>query len=249
MNKTLLLVPILLFSAYSNADSSLSLGIGALYSPSPYIGMDTQFTPLPSIVYRDKHVSVEGTTASYSFNGRGAPIEYFAKVGFDPRIMRPSDSSDVDMQKLDKRKTSLMGGAGVRFNFPGTTAFLESTIATDISGVHNGHYGEIKAAYPIRMGAFGITPSIGYQINSADLNNHLYGVSREEASRTRFDEYSMDYEGDYFIGLNGYMFLTKKISISGSVRYVSLEDDLKKSPILSETDSMTAYLSLNYTFF
>ncbi|AUI85891.1 hypothetical protein BS333_05580 [Vibrio azureus] len=249
MHKSLLLVSTLLVSAYSNANSTLSLGVGAVYSPSPYIGMDTQVTPLPSIMYRDEHFSIEGTTASYSFNGQGAPVEFFAKVGFDPRIMRPSDSSDVDIKKLDKRKTSFLGGAGVKFHFRGTPAYVESTIATDISGVHNGHYGEIKAALPLRMGVFGITPSIGYQINSAGLNDHLYGVSREEASRTRFNEYSMDYEGDYFVGLGGYMYLTKNITLMGSLRYLSLEDDLKNSPILSDTDSVTGYLSVNYTFF
>ena len=246
MKRELSLLAIALTSTTAMADDYLAAGLGAIYSPSPYIGVDTAVTAFPSIVYHSKHFRVEVTNANYIVNGADSPVEVFVGLGFDTRFLKPSDSDNVEMQKLDKRNTALFGGAGIRMNL--RRGFLEAKAATDISNTHNGHYFEAKFAMPLGNGPIGFTPEIGYQINSKDLNNHLYGVSASEASRTDFDEFEMGYEGQYFVGGSGYMYVSQNISIVGYIRYVSLEDNIKSSPIVSDSDTLSGMVGLNFTF-
>ena len=246
MKRRLSLLTIALMSTPVAAGDYLSVGLGAIYSPSPYKGMSTQITPFPSVVYIGKNIRFEGTTASYSFNGVNAPVELLAKVGLDSRIMKPSDSDNADIKKIDKRKPAFIGGIAVRTNM--RAAFFEAGVGTDLSGTHGGQYAEAKLGFNINRGPIGITPEIGYHINTARIHNHLYGVSASEASRTNFDEFKMGMQGQYFIGLSSYMYFSKNISLISNLRYVNLRGEIKNSPILKETNTLSGLIGVNYSF-
>ena len=102
----------------------------------------------------------------------------------------------------------------------------------------------MACAYPTR--AMGITPSIGYSYNSKRLNNHLYGVSQQEATELVLSHFDAGWNGQYFAGLSG---LLTSLLIFGywGVRYTNLDGDIAKSPIIKR-GVYTSNIGIAYIF-
>ena len=75
-----------------------------------------------------------------------------------------------------------------------------------------------------------------------------YGVSSAEAARTNLNEFDADWDGQYFIGLGGYLHVTPNIRVTGGVRYTNLEGDIENSPILESGINMAANVGVAYVF-
>ncbi|TCV29210.1 MipA/OmpV family protein [Vibrio crassostreae] len=226
--------------------SEFGLGLTAAYSPNVYKGGDTEVTPFPLLSYDNGHFFIEGVQAGYRLAPKGSVNNIVFFAAYDPRTLDAGESGDADIKKLDDRDSTFMGGAAYVL----TTNIGEFRVGagTDIGSVHNGLYVETRYSYHMNFGAFGLIPAIGYSLNSDKLNEHLYGVSAAEASRTRFDEFKPDWSGRYFVGLSGYMYLSKHLRLTGGVRYENLDSEIEKSPILDSTTSVMGNVGVTYLF-
>jgi outer membrane protein len=227
-------------------DSEWSFGVAASYSPAVYSDTPSNRTVIPVIGYEGEHLFLRGFGIGYRVFPKGATQNFVLRARYDPRTLKPEDSTDADMQKLDERKASVLGG--VSYQLLSAVGMFEVTAGTDIGSTHNGLYAEAAWRVPIRRGPWGVTPSIGYSYNSERLNNHLYGVSQQEASRTNFELFDAGWNGQYFVGLSGYAYLTSHIRLVGGVRYTNLDGDIAKSPIIQRGVYTSANIGVAYVF-
>lgn len=230
------------------ASAEFGLGITTTYAPNVYKGGDTEVTPFPMISYDNGQFFIEGVQAGYRLAPKGSTNNFVIFAAYDPRELDASESDDADIKKLDDRDPSFMGGVAYVLT-SGNTEFRLGA-GTDIGSVHNGMYAEARLSHHIPMGPIGLIPAIGYSYNSDKLNEHLYGVSAAEAASTsnRFNEFNPDWSGRYFIGLTGYMYLTKQLRLNGGVRYENLDSEIEKSPIIDSSVSIMGNVGVTYTF-
>ncbi len=245
----------ILFSVCSLASYSLSAAysqwsIGAAVSYSPVIYQDTpsNIVAIPMVGYEGEHLFFRGFNAGYRMLPVGSPQNVVFRLIYDPRTFKPEDSTNTNMQLLDERDSAILGG--VSYQLITQVGMFEASVGTDIGNTHNGLYSEAAWRLPLRMNGWGLTPSVGYSYNSERINNHLYGVSQSESTATggAIDAFDADWDGQFFLGLSGYMFVTKNIRLTGSIRYLNLEGGLENSPIVEHTTSSTATIGASYVF-
>lgn len=244
MKKSVFFLTFLVTSGNALA-GELSVGAITSYSPAVYKGLGTNIEPFPMIGYEGSHVYLRGTSAGYSLRPQGSPLNLIFGVAYDPRTLKPEDSSNVDIKKLDERKAGVLGGATIQ-NIS-QIGLLEFSIGTDIANNHNGLYAETVWKLPIINSLYTIIPEVGYSYNSKKLNNHLYGVSSEESAKTNFDEFDAGYNGMFFVGLNTQVHLFRNVTILSSIRYSNLDSGLSKSPIIDSSNAISATLGFNYS--
>ncbi|GEA49767.1 scaffold protein [Vibrio inusitatus NBRC 102082] len=238
----------LLILSSSPAVAGWSLGVGASYSPAVYKDTPSNQVVIPIIGYEGEHLYLRGFTAGYRIWERRSPHNIIFRLAYDPRTLQPSDSDDPIIRQVDKRKSTGLGGVTYQYANRSIGQF-QVTFAGDIAGVHDGMYAETVYSVPIRTKKWMLTPSIGYSWNSSKLNNHLYGVSAEEAARiSGLDEFTPDGDGQFFLGLRGLYKFTDHILATAGVRYTNLEGDLEDSPLLEKTDSFGVNIGLVYAF-
>lgn len=245
MKKTILCASLLAASCTANSEE-LSLGVITSYSPAVYKGADSNIVPFPMLGYEGKHIYLRGTEAGIRILPAGAPTNIIFRLAYDPRILKPEDSDDLDIKKLDERKAGAL--AGVTFEGNNQYGVFQASLGTAVSSDKTGVYAEVVYKKPFNMGLYGFTPEIGYAFNSDKLNNRLYGVSAEEAARTRFDEFDASWSGQIFVGIGGYAYLIRNIRLIASLRYTKLDSDLANSPIIDDDTAVSGTLGATYVF-
>ncbi|WP_413284707.1 MipA/OmpV family protein [Vibrio sp. MA40-2] len=231
-----------------SAPSPWSVGVGAAYSPKVYKSTSSNRTVIPIIGYEGEHFFFRGFSTGYRFKPRSSVHNFTIRAIYDPRTFIPNDSNDANMKLLDERRDTVLAGASYQYTTP--VGVIEAGGGVDILGVHNGFYGELSWKLPIRFKLGGITPAIGYSYNDNKLNQHLYGVSQSESDRTsnNISEFDINGSGQFFVGLSGYVSLTRNLFVRGGIRYTNLEDDIEESPLLDSTVSTSANIGIAYRF-
>lgn len=231
---------------------SWSLGAAVSYSPAVYKDTPSNVVAIPMVGYEGEHLFLRGFTGGYRLFPAGSTQNVIFRFAYDARSLDPSDSDDENIKKyIDERKAAVLGG--VSYQLVTLAGVFEATAGSDIGSTHNGLYAEAAWRLPINRGVWGITPSIGYAYNSDKLNNHLYGVSSSEVAKATagggtLTEFDADWDGQYFVGLSGYMHLTRSIRVTGGIRYTNLEGDIEGSPILESGVNTTANVGIAYVF-
>jgi len=248
MNKTIIIgiFGCLSFLSGNVLASQWSLGISASYSPAAYKETDANEVVIPFIGFEDEHLYFRGFSAGYRIFPIGSPQNIVFRIAYDPRSLKPEDSRNRDIQKLDERQATILGG--VSYQLVSRVGIVEFSIGSDISHTHDGIYSEIVWRLPILQQGWAIIPTIGYTYNGEKINNHLYGVSRAESARTNFDAFEAGWDGQIFAGLSGYKHLTRNIRLTGNLRYTNLEGDLEKSPIIDSGVNTSAIIGISYEF-
>ncbi|WP_010433670.1 MipA/OmpV family protein [Vibrio cyclitrophicus] len=248
MNKKSLLLAISCVSILSgNASASeWSLGITTSYSPAVYYETKSNVFTIPMIGYQGEHFFLNGFSAGYRIFPMGSPQNIIFRVAYDPRTLKPEDSTSTDIKKLEERKATILGGA--TYQLVSLVGIIEFSIGSDIGNTHNGIYAESVWKLPIYNQSWAIIPFIGYTYNGEKINNHLYGVSAAESARTNFNEFDAGWNGQIFAGLSAYAKLTRNLRITGNIRYTNLEGELEKSPIVRSGINTSATIGVDYMF-
>ncbi|MCW8331902.1 MipA/OmpV family protein [Photobacterium sp. SDRW27] len=244
--KKLILSAVIAAAASSANAGEVSLGLTSSYSPAVYKGLDSNVEPFPFIGYQGDQFYIEGVELGYHLVHRDAPLNLIFRVAYDPRTLKPEDSDDADIKLLDERKAGALGG--VTLQHKGAVGTLQATVGTSLNNTETGYYGELVWKHHINRGFYGLIPEIGYAYNSEELNDHLYGVSAEEASRTRFDEFHAGNSGKMFVGLGSYAYLSKSLRLTLSARYTKLDSEIADSPIVRRDDALSGTFGVSYIF-
>ncbi|MCL9782315.1 MipA/OmpV family protein [Vibrio sp. S4M6] len=232
--------------------SEFSLGAIASYSPRVYKDTPSNKTVFPMVGYEGEHFFIRGLGAGYRLfplggrEGGAFRQNIVFRLKYDPRTLKPSDSTDPQIQQLDERKTSIFGGVGYQLITP--VGLFELAGMTDTLGRSNGSYAQLSWKVPLMFKNWGIIPSAGYTYDDSKLNNYLYGVSAAESARSGIREFNAGADGSYFITLQSYLDITKRVRVTASVTYRNLEGDIEKSPIIESGVNTTTALGVSYVF-
>jgi len=112
--KNNLLIAVALFTATSAMADDFSVGAGAVFNESPYMGHNENVSAVPLISYEGEHFYVRQTTAGWIV-WKDGKNELSLTASWMPLHYDPDDNDDRAMSQLDERKSSAMlGGAYYR---------------------------------------------------------------------------------------------------------------------------------------
>ncbi|MCD5981497.1 MipA/OmpV family protein [Pseudomonas sp. CDFA 610] len=239
-----LLLPVLPFKAAFAESSSLSLGLGAAISESPYAGAGTQVNPLPLIRYDSDSFFLRGITGGYHLVDNGVfSLDAIVSLNMDGIDRddfgrRELARNGIDRDLMEDRDNGI--DAGLAASLRGSGGQLELVAKSDVSGTSDGYSMNLEYAYPISWGETRFKPHIGATHLSANLVDYYFGTLNKEEQRgiTRYRPGSVNIS---YIGLGFSQPIGKQWEVSGNIRYASLPDELTDSPLVENgTDSSTS---------
>jgi outer membrane protein len=226
-------------SDYTRPTTLFSAGAGAIVTKEPYRGMDTKSRGIPFFLYMTERFSLYGPMMSYSlFSEEGWEIDALAKVRFEGY----EEDDSRFLQGMDDRKWTLETGGSLSKNFLGGKIIADLT--ADVLNEHKGHELGCYYSYDFRDSrknpALILTPNIGLNYRSRQLNDYYYGVRASEAIATR-PEYNVGDSTGLTAALRINYMYSENISLTVMVSFEWLDNEIKNSPIVDE-DHIESYL-------
>lgn len=216
------------------------LGVGALYSVSPYRGVDDNVAAVPIIVGKYKNLYSDGTSLGFILNDNEEV--YFSIVG-QPRFSGYDSDDSSFLNGMQDREWTIDGG--LRLTWNNDLFLMNLTGITDLLSEHDGQ--QVGIVFSKEFFDGGITPRVGVKWLSDNLVEHYYGVAGTEATATR-----SSYEGgatvDYIAGFSVGIPLDDAWAIFGDFEYEKLGDEITDSPIVEEDNMFTYMLGAAYRF-
>lgn len=243
--KNNLLIAVALFTATSAMADDFSVGAGAVFNESPYMGHNENVSAVPLISYEGEHFYVRQTTAGWIV-WKDGKNELSLTASWMPLHYDPDDNDDRAMSQLDERKSSAMlGGAYYRHESWGS---LKVALAADAMDESGGVMGELSYFRPIRMERLTLTPSLGVFFHDESFNDYYYGVSEKESRRSGLQQYTAGETVTSYIGLAAKYQLTQNLYLNASAIYTVLPDEVKNSPMIDRDDSFALMTGLSWKF-
>jgi MipA family protein len=218
------------------------VGAGALFVTEPYRGMSARVYPVPLFGYESERLYLRGVSGGYRlFQGEGWSVGPVVQPRFEG--YKSSDSSAL-IGMEDRRITV---DAGVGFSWQTRWGLLSVSWVADILGRHGGYETELAYTVLFPWKGFDIIPSLGIRCKSSSLTNYYYGVDSEEALPGR-PSYKAGPAIDPFARIAVKRDLVEKFSLLGAVQCEWFDAEIKDSPIVDRTHSISFLTGLLYTF-
>lgn len=228
-----------------HAEDRFSLGAGVAVVENPYKQYDNDFWPVPVVNYEGDNFWFRGLGAGYYlWNDQTDKLSVMAY--YLPQYFKPGDSDNRQLRRLDKRKSTMMAG----FSYTHFTqyGFLRTSLAGDTLDNNNGILWDIAWLYRYTNGGLTLTPGIGAEWNSDNMNEYYYGVSRKESRRSGLDDYDPEDGWNPYVELTASYQLTDSWTVYGTGRYTHLSDEIKDSPMVDKSWSGLLSAGVTYTF-
>ena len=227
------------------AESRFSLGAGVGVLESPYKDYDREVRPVPVITYESDNFWFRGLGGGYYlWNDESDKLSIMAY--YSPFEFQPKDSGDWQLRQLDKRKATMMAGLSYIHNTP--YGFLRTSLAGDTLDKSNGISWDLAWLYRYTNGGLTLTPGIGVEWSSENLNDYYYGVSRQESRRSGLDRYEADSDWSPYLELSASYKLTDDWSVYGLGRYTHLASEIKDSPMVDKSWAGAFSAGVTYSF-
>ncbi|WJY17109.1 MipA/OmpV family protein [Pectobacteriaceae bacterium CE90] len=229
-------------SAYAG---EFALGGGIIGENSVYKGDDTHVYPFPFFSYESENFYFHGLGGGYYLwndeqNKLSLTASYF------PFGFKPSDSSDAQVQKLDRRRSTLMAGIAYRHDEDWGT--IRTSLVGDTLDNSNGLTGDIAYLYRFNMDDWSMTPSVGVTWDSKNQNRYYYGVSDSESARSGLSSYNPNDSWSPYVELLANYKISQKWNAWVTSRYTHLANEVKNSPIVDKNYSLLFGAGVSYTF-
>ena len=233
-------------SDYNVPTNLFFVGGGAIITKNPYKGIGTESHGIPIILYKTERFSLYGPRMSYSlFEDDGWEIGGLAKVRFEGY----EESDSRFLRGMDDREWTLELGGSLSKNF--TLGKLTADFAADILNEHKGHEFRLSYSYDFRnilkIRALTVTPYIGVNYRSRQLNDYYYGVRASEVIAGRPKHDVGDSTG-LMAGIRMNYTLNQNLSLMGMISFEWLGDEIRNSPIVDEDHMESFLLGIIYRF-
>ncbi|WP_440617766.1 MipA/OmpV family protein [Cysteiniphilum sp. 6C5] len=227
----------------------LSVGIGGIVTPNPYLNTEPTILPIPFIQYQDGGFNFVGTYGSYALYQQGSMVTLLEGFLY-PEVYKASKSSNARMQQLDKRNYIVMAGMSQQLLTP--YGRLNLSIDFDITGKSNGFMSTLGYKnllnYQLNQHALQLSFGGGVQYSSSQLLNYYYGVSCKEMLVSGLSEYAPDAALSPFLSFGFKYTFKQKWSAAFNARLNILPTEVTNSPMISEYYVLTSSLVLSYRF-
>jgi outer membrane protein len=183
---------------------------------------------------------------SYSlFKDDGWEVSGLAEVRFEGY----EESDSRFLRGMDDREWTLELGGSLSKTF--ALGKLTADFGADILNEHKGHELRLSYSYDFRdmfkIQALTVTPSIGVNYRSRQLNDYYYGVRASEVIAGR-PEYDAGDSTGMMAGIRINYALSENLSLMGMISFEWLGDEIKNSPIVDEDHMESFLLGLIYRF-
>lgn len=227
------------------ADNKFSLGAGVGVLETPYKDYDREVVPVPVITYEGDDFWFRGLGGGYYlWNDESDKLSITAY--YSPFEFKPKDSDDRQLRQLDKRKATLMAGLSYVHNTQ--YGFLRTSLAGDTLDNSNGISWDLAWLYRYTNGGLTLTPGIGLEWSSENMNEYYYGVSGKESRRSGLDRYNPDSDWSPYLELTASYKLTDAWSVYGAGRYTHLSSEVKDSPMVDKSWAGALSAGVTYSF-
>jgi len=276
--KASVVLTLLCFSVFTYAlpepmpvvEDHVSIGVGAAYNSSPYVGYNGFATPMPFFDIRYGNF--------FAKNNHDEPV-----IGFElfrhKRIMLAvaatrgrtfldvdeiNEKSDVLYLALEDRKQA--AEAGLIFHFYSRVGLFEATAFHDISSAYGGTRSSMSISRPFPdTGNWSIVPRFFIKHYSEKFNNYYYGVSVEDNNnaepaviltghtladyiRDTRPAYEADTSGHVGIDLDIKYNFSESLSAVGYIAIEKFSGSVETSPLIEDKELVTTSLGLQYNF-
>ena len=222
----------------------LGVGAGVIGRSSPYVGSDTTvLQPIPAITYNGERLQWLGPNVQYGLVGTG-PWRLAASASYRIGVYEEDDS--LALAGMDDRESTLLAGLGFRYEIPGGVRLLlryEHDVLDNIGG----GAATAKISKGFQAGIFRFSPQLQVNWLSAELTNHDFGVSAEEATFAR-PAYDTGSSVSYEAGVSSFIELTEDWRIVLSISAEFLPDEVSTSPIVADDHVFKGFAAITYIF-
>lgn len=234
-------------AAPSKDESLFLLGPGVLYIRDPYKGVDEDIYPIPLFIYRGERLSIFGPRATYSLFGE--KDRWGVEALFRLRLEGYEDNDSRCLRGMDDRDGTIE--LGMRYIHDLDFAVVSAEFSQDILGEHDGCEMRLtlSKAFNSVLGieSLRLTPIVGVNWRSGDLNDYYYGVRPSEALPGR-RAYTADSAPGLLTALQADYKLSNRWSLFGLVSLEWLDDEITDSPIVARDQITSALLGALYKF-
>jgi outer membrane protein len=227
------------------ADNKFSVGAGVGVLETPYKDYDRKVVPVPVITYEGDDFWFRGLGGGYYlWNDESDKLSVTAY--YSPFEFKPKDSDNWQLRQLDKRKATLMAGLSYVHNTQ--YGFLRTSLAGDTLDNSNGISWDLAWLYRYTNGGLTLTPGIGVEWSSENMNEYYYGVSGKESRRSGLERYDPDSDWSPYLELSASYKLSDDWSVYGVGRYTHLSSEVKDSPMVDKSWAGALSAGVTYSF-
>lgn len=233
--------------AQSSAEHSATwaLGLGVIWSPSPYRNYNNKAWPLPMVNYDGKSFYIHGISIGYRLFKTDQDEFSIVASPMGNRFLH-SDSHDPQMRLLSDRDIS--GLAGVAWRHHAEWGVLQASAQKEFTGHGGGGVFDASYSYPLIQGSLRLVPTLGVTYNTSALNNYYYGISTAEALRSGLPSYHAGGGTSPYLGITASYQLSRSWMVSASIRYTALPTTIKNSPMVDAGHTQSYLIALSYIF-
>lgn len=153
----------------------------------------------------------------------------------------------VDKDALTKiNKPGFSLDAGVQLNWFFQQQQVTVKLVTDVSSKHNGSRARINWVRSNKFGDFGLQWGVGFDWLDKATSSYYFAVNTS-SSKTILTKRLSDTINP-FISLTTSYPLATNLFLVAHLKYLKLDKEIRKSPIVNADHSVTQFLGLNYKF-
>ncbi len=212
---------------------SFILGLGASNETSIYEDADDGLEVLPFFgIEWGRYFLLGPRMGAYLYGDE--QWSFALSIGLDEAgdLDRGDGSELDDMEDLD----NVISGQ-IEAGYEAEWGEIELTLASDISGKHDGYRVGLAYAYTFNLGRWMIQPAIELEWHSEEVNQYFYGVSKVDARAGRA-VYKPAAGVNYGVAIEANYPLNQNHMIQLSAGYTQFSSEVEDSPIV-DRDSTT----------
>lgn len=232
-------------AAEAEKASSLSLGLGVLYTTSPYKSHDDFVIPFPLIDYSGQYFYVQGAGAGvYLLKNE----KHRLNVGlrYSPFHFDNDDVDDPQMRLLDNRRHTAMADLGYEWYSP--VGLFGARVSRDILGYSDGFVVDLSYGVPFYLSRLTLMPVIGVQWWDDKQSDYYFSVSHEESARSGIAQYTARNEFLPYAGLKAKFQVADHWEVVGSAEANLLTDSIRHSPMINNRLMASFAGGVQFTF-
>jgi MipA family protein len=222
-----------------------TLGLGAVWSPSPYRSYSNKAWPLPMVSYEGKSFYLRGATIGYRLFKTGSDEFSIIASPLGNRFLH-DDTDDPRLRRLSDRDIS--GMAGVAWRHHADWGVVQASAQKEFTGHGGGSAVDLNYTYPIIEGRLTLLPTGGVTYNTSALNDYYYGIGASEALRSGLPVYHAGGGSSPYLGLVATYKLSHSWVTTGGLRYTLVPNAVKDSPMVDADHTISYFAALSYTF-
>lgn len=231
----------------AQANTPVEIGAGVAMKSTAYRNYDDSAQPIPLITFDTEWFYADAGEFGFKPYDDGTNrIGTFLSVGGETWQTDDNDHKDFKEFKDKDRAINL----GVSYRHKASWGVVKAKVFTDISDEYDGNGGSIGYAYPwVINQKFVVIPGVKVNFMDSDYANYYYGISSRDANtNANVSKYDTGSATNVEFGVMTAYQISQHWKLIAGVNYLSLDDDIKDSPLLTEDNETTAILGAAYKF-